>query len=164
MKHAQRSSPGLWAVGRARADGLSCFNRVLSYLCFSVEQGRGKSSEEGAASLFKYCLFIPRQRWEQFHLFPSLSVIIRGGCSIRDSITLQKRMARKQIPSRILNYDSPSTHYNLYTLIPSHSLYETGIQLSHDRKTGQFKMSNISRTQRQQVEEKKILRYRLGIT
>ena len=33
-----------WAGGR-------CFNRLLSYLCFSVEQGKGNSSEEGAADL-----------------------------------------------------------------------------------------------------------------
>ena len=85
MRDKQHSFPlrihsrsSMWRTTRLKMcwAGGWCFSRVLSYLCFSVEQGRVKSSEEGAASLFKYCLFIPRQRWEQFHIFPSLSVII----------------------------------------------------------------------------------------
>ena len=56
------------------------------------------------------------------------------------SMTLHKRITRYRIPSRIMNYDSPPAQCNLYNLIPSHSLYETVVELSeYQRKEGRTK-------------------------
>ena len=44
------------------------------------------------------------------------------------------------MPSRIINYDSPSTQYNPFTLIPSYRLYDIVIELSeYQRKEGRTK-------------------------
>ena len=60
MRDKQHSFPlriysrlSVWRTTRLKMcwAGGWCFNRVLSYLCFSVEQGKGNSSEEGAADL-----------------------------------------------------------------------------------------------------------------
>ena len=57
------------------------------------------------------------------------------------SMTLQKRITRYQIQSRILNYDSLQAQYSLFTPIPSHRLYETVIELlRYQRKEGRSKV------------------------
>ena len=60
MRDKQHSFPlrinsrlSMWRTTRLKMcwAGGWCLNRVLSYLCFSVEQGKGNSSEEGVADL-----------------------------------------------------------------------------------------------------------------
>ena len=50
---------------------MNCFNRVLSYLCFSVEQGKGNSSEEGAADLSNIVSLFLDGAGNDFIFFPS---------------------------------------------------------------------------------------------
>ena len=47
------------------------FQRVLSYLCFSVEQGKGSSSEGGAADLSNIVSLFLDSAGNDFIFFPS---------------------------------------------------------------------------------------------
>ena len=82
-------------------------------------------------------------------------------------MTLQKRKARKQIPPRIRNYSSSPAQYNLqvYTIIPSHRLYETVIALSgYQREEGRTKRQiqiqlNVSRMKKDDPTNATDLKY-----
>ena len=80
MRDKQQSFPlrlysrlSVWRTTRLKMcwAGGWCFNRVLSYLCFSVEQGKGNSSEEGAADLSNTVSLFLDSAGNDFIIFPS---------------------------------------------------------------------------------------------
>ena len=60
-------------------------------------------------------------------------------------MTLQKRITKIKILSRITNYDfPPGITYQVYTLIPSNRLYEVAIELSGYQRKGDSSKRQIS--------------------